>query len=161
QGLPNDRATYKDTLRENFKGWCAPVQKLIDLLDPARTNRVEILDIEPNPVWAKGRVAILGDSAHNTAPDIGQGGCMAMEDSVVLAITLQTNTYGVEDALIRYQNARAPRAAELVLRARKRCDVTHAKDPSATAQWYADLRHQDGTAIMKGILANIEGNPLG
>ncbi|RWR11332.1 FAD-dependent urate hydroxylase HpxO [Paenirhodobacter populi] len=161
QGLPNDRATYQNTLRENFRGWAAPVQKLIDSIDPARTNRVEILDIDPNPVWVKGRVAILGDSAHNTAPDIGQGGCMAMEDSVVLAIALQTNTYGIEDALIRYQDKRAPRAGELVLRARKRCDVTHAKDPEATAAWYADLRKEDGTHIMKGILANIEGNPLG
>ncbi|PLC18260.1 hypothetical protein C0U41_29375, partial [Klebsiella pneumoniae] len=30
------------------------------------------------------RVALLGDAGHSTTPDIGQGGCAAMEDAVVL-----------------------------------------------------------------------------
>lgn len=160
QGLPNDRATYKDELKAHFAGWADPVQTLIEKIDPARTNRVEILDIDPFRTWARGRIALLGDAAHNTAPDIGQGGCMAMEDAVVLQIALRTNTLGVEDALIRYQDRRAPRAGELVERARRRCDVTHGKDPEATERWYEELRGEDGVHIRAGILSNIIGNPL-
>ncbi|TCT40294.1 FAD-dependent urate hydroxylase HpxO [Martelella mediterranea] len=159
-GMPNDRATYKSELKEHFSGWAEPVQALIERLDPARTNRVEIFDIDPFKQWSRGRVALLGDSAHNTAPDIGQGGCSAMEDAVALSIALQTNTYGIEDALRRYQNRRAGRAGELVLRARKRCAETHAEDPDATHKWYESLRQEDGSRIMRGILSNIEGNPL-
>ncbi|WP_334174941.1 FAD-dependent urate hydroxylase HpxO [Pseudoxanthobacter sp.] len=160
-GLPNDRDSYKALLRDYFRGWAPPVQRLIDAIDPQTTNRVEIHDIEPFMTWARGRVAILGDSAHNTSPDIGQGACMALEDSVILAIALQTNTLGIEDALVRYQNRRAERAKELVLRARKRCDVTHGKDPEATGRWYEELRTEDGTGIIRGIASNIEGGPLG
>ncbi|MBE3640320.1 FAD-dependent urate hydroxylase HpxO [Mangrovicoccus algicola] len=155
------REAFRDTLRAHFDGWAEPVQRLIAAIDPERTNRVEIHDIDPFHTWVKGRIALLGDSAHNTTPDIGQGGCLAMEDAVVLAIALQTNTLGVEDALGRYQARRSGRAADLVMRARKRCDVTHAADPQKTRDWYDELRREDGTKVMRGIISNIEGNPLG
>jgi FAD-dependent urate hydroxylase len=160
QGLPNNRDEYKANLKTYFSGWAQPVQDLIDLIDPQSTNRVEICDVEPFSKWTRGRVALLGDAGHGTTPDIGQGGCMAMEDAVYLAIALQTNTLGIEDALVRYQNKRAPRANELVLRARSRCDVTHMKDKQTTLDWYEELRNEDGSKIMAGILSNIYGSPL-
>ena len=159
-GLPNDKGEYRAMLKEYFAGWAAPVQLLIDRLDPAGTNRVEIHDIEPFMTWTKGRVALLGDAGHSTTPDIGQGGCQAMEDAVVLAMSLNTNTLGVPDALRRYQNRRNQRTADLVLRARRRCDVTHGKDWDATQAWYDELRDEDGSRVIGGIVANIVGNPV-
>ncbi|GLG84499.1 FAD-dependent urate hydroxylase HpxO [Acinetobacter calcoaceticus] len=159
-GLENNRDEYKKLLKKYFADWCLPVQQLIERLDPQKTNRVEIHDIEPFTQFYKGRVVILGDAAHSTTPDIGQGGCQAMEDAIYLARSLQINTLGVEDALRRYQNKRNERANELVLRARKRCDVTHMKDESVTQAWYAELRREQGGHIMQGIISNIVGNPL-
>jgi len=159
-GLENNRDEYKKLLKKYFADWCLPVQQLIERLDPQKTNRVEIHDIEPFTQFYKGRVVILGDAAHSTTPDIGQGGCQAMEDAIYLARSLQINTLGVEDALRRYQNKRNERANELVLRARKRCDVTHMKDESVTQGWYAELRREQGGHIMQGIISNIVGNPL-
>ncbi|MEG2264084.1 MAG: FAD-dependent urate hydroxylase HpxO [Acinetobacter sp.] len=159
-GLENQRLEYKTLLKQYFSGWCSQVQRLIDSIDEQKTNRVEIHDIEPFTQFYKGRVVILGDAAHSTTPDIGQGGCQAMEDAVYLARALQINTLGLEDALKRYQNKRNERANELLLRARKRCDVTHMKDEQITKDWYADLRKEQGPHIMKGIISNIVGNPL-
>lgn len=159
-GLENNRDEYKKLLKQYFSDWCLPVQQLIERLDPQKTNRVEIHDIEPFTQFYKGRVVILGDAAHSTTPDIGQGGCQAMEDAIYLARSLQINTLGVEDALRRYQNKRNERANELVLRARKRCDVTHMKDEGVTQAWYAELRREQGGHIMQGIISNIVGNPL-
>lgn len=159
-GLENQRLEYKILLKQYFSGWCSQVQRLIDSIDEQKTNRVEIHDIEPFTQFYKGRVVILGDAAHSTTPDIGQGGCQAMEDAVYLARALQINTLGLEDALKRYQNKRNERANELLLRARKRCDVTHMKDEQITKDWYADLRKEQGPHIMKGIISNIVGNPL-
>ena len=159
-GLENQRSEYKILLKQYFSGWCSQVQCLIDSIDEQKTNRVEIHDIEPFTQFYKGRVVILGDAAHSTTPDIGQGGCQAMEDAVYLARALQINTLGLEDALKRYQNKRNERANELLLRARKRCDVTHMKDEQITKDWYADLRKEQGPHIMKGIISNIVGNPL-
>lgn len=159
-GLDNNRDEYKKLLKQYFVDWCQPVQQLIERLDPQKTNRVEIHDIEPFTQFYKGRVVILGDAAHSTTPDIGQGGCQAMEDAIYLARSLQINTLGLEDALRRYQNKRTERANELVLRARKRCDVTHMKDEAVTQAWYEELRREQGGHIMQGIISNIVGNPL-
>ncbi len=159
-GLENNQDEYKKLLKQYFADWCQPVQQLIERLDPQKTNRVEIHDIEPFTQFYKGRVVILGDAAHSTTPDIGQGGCQAMEDAIYLARSLQINTLGLEDALRRYQNKRNERANELVLRARKRCDVTHMKDETVTQAWYAELRREQGGHIMQGIISNIVGNPL-
>ncbi|MBP1460966.1 FAD-dependent urate hydroxylase HpxO [Acinetobacter nosocomialis] len=159
-GLENNRDEYKKLLKLYFADWCQPVQQLIERLDPQKTNRVEIHDIEPFSQFYKGRVVILGDAAHSTTPDIGQGGCQAMEDAIYLARSLQINTLGLEDAVRRYQNKRNERANELVLRARKRCDVTHMKDETVTQAWYAELRREQGGHIMQGIISNIVGNPL-
>lgn len=160
-GLPYDRADGTGFLTEAFAGWAPGVTRLIDAIDPAVSmNRVEIWDIDPFHTWVRGRVAILGDAAHNTAPDIGQGACSALEDAFVLGIAFATNTVSVADTLERYQAARTERAGDLVLRARKRGEETHAYDPEATAAWYASLKGADGVGIIRGILGNIEGSPV-
>lgn len=160
KGLAEDRATVRADLKRYFSGWAAPVQKLIDAIDPQTTNRIEIHDIEPFMQLARGRVALLGDAGHSTTPDIGQGGCAAMEDAVVLAIALQTNSLGIEDALLRYQEKRAYRVKDLVLKARKRSDVTHGKEMSVTDGWYEELKSETGDRILAGMRETIMGGPL-
>lgn len=160
QGKPYERGTAREVLAKEFADWAPGVHKLIAALDPATTNRVEILDLDPFDTWVAGRVALLGDAAHNTTPDIGQGGCSAMEDAVALQFSLRDHPDDVHAALAAYQAARTERAGELVLRARKRCDVTHGKDPEKTAAWYDELRTEDGTNIIRGIVSNIVGGPL-
>ncbi|ANE79069.1 monooxygenase [Mycobacterium adipatum] len=160
EGVRYERGTAREVLRGHFAGWAPGVQTLIDKLDPLTTNRVEILDLDPFHTWVKGRVAVLGDAAHNTTPDIGQGGCSAMEDAIALQWAFKDNPADVHAALAAYQAARTERAGELVLRARKRCDVTHAKDPETTARWYEELRNEDGSNVIRGIVGNILGGPL-
>ncbi|MBM3715613.1 MAG: FAD-dependent urate hydroxylase HpxO [Actinobacteria bacterium] len=158
-GVIEDRMA---ALEDAFGSWGAPgVRALLDGIDPDESlNRVEIWDIDPFDTWVRGRVAILGDAAHNTAPDIGQGACSALEDSFALGIVFATSTLGIEDSLRRYARIRAERAGDLVLRARKRAHETHAFDVAATQAWYDGLRHEDGTGVIRGIVGNIEGSPV-
>ena len=160
QGLAEDRSSVKADLTRYFSGWAAPVQKLIAAIDPQTTNRIEIHDIDPFPRLVKGRVALLGDAGHSTTPDIGQGGCAAMEDAVVLALTLQSHSLGIEDALRRYEARRAERVKDLVLKARRRCDVTHGKQPEVTQAWYEELKQETGERILSGMQETIVGGPL-
>lgn len=159
-GLPQDRSTVKANLSEYFAGWAQPVQNLIAALDPETTNRIEIHDVEPFKPLVKGRVALLGDAGHSTTPDIGQGGCAALEDAVVLGHCFASKN-NIELALAEYNDARVERVKDLVLKARARCDVTHGYNPVETQAWYDELRTETGEGIMRGLSKTILGGPLG
>jgi FAD-dependent urate hydroxylase len=147
-------------LRHHFQGWAPEVQRLIERLDPTRVTRGEIFDIAPLAKLVRGRVALLGDAAHSTVPDLGQGGCQAMEDAWVLGNALLTNDLGVEDALLRYESARVERAADIIARARKRSNVTHGIEPDKTVEWYDELAREDGSNILRSLAGTILGGPM-
>lgn len=48
---------------------------------------ISVYDIASTPLWHAGPMIIIGDAAHAAAPNPGHGASMALEDSVVLAIT--------------------------------------------------------------------------
>ena len=146
-------------LREYFAGWDPLVQRLIEGIDPATTTNVVIHTHEPIERFSRGRVVLLGDSAHTAAPDLGQGGCMAMEDALVLANYLATTSISVADALERYSEERVPRAADIVRRAAQRARTSHAHDPAETAAWYEELHGADGAGIIDGICKSIVSGP--
>lgn len=160
QGTRSAPETYGEELSSFFAGWAAPVQTLIARLDPLKTNRVEIHDIEPLPRLVRDRVALLGDAAHSTAPDLGQGGCLAIEDAWVLTTCLQTTNLSVADALKRYEAARRDRVADIIRRARKRSNMTHGHDPAKTQAWYAELKTEDGSNMINAISKTILAGPL-
>jgi len=55
---------YREELASFFKGWALPVQTLIQRLEPLKTNRVEIHDIEPTNSGTRS-CCLLGDAAHS------------------------------------------------------------------------------------------------
>jgi 2-polyprenyl-6-methoxyphenol hydroxylase-like FAD-dependent oxidoreductase len=58
--------------------------------------------------WHDSRVVLIGDAAHASSPMMGQGGCMAIEDALVLAELLSTSD-SIEGALDAYVARRRPR----------------------------------------------------
>jgi FAD-dependent urate hydroxylase len=153
-------AQFQAELRHHFQGWAAPVQRLIDRLDPATTARPVIRDLGPIGHYVRGRVALLGDAAHATCPDLGQGGCQAMEDGWVLANYLVTTNLSVADALNRYDADRAVRANGIVEKARERAEQIHGHDPAVTQAWYEQLATEKPAAVTGAIAKTILGGPL-
>lgn len=160
KGTTSPPEKIQSELREHFADWAEPVQRLIDRLNPEKTNRLDIHDFGPVDRMVHGRVALLGDSAHATCPDLGQGGCQAMEDVYVLTHFLTTTNISVEDALRRYENARKDRTQLIVQKARSRAEMIHGKDPNVTAQWYAQLRDEDPSDVTGAIAKTIVTGPL-
>ncbi|KAG8082217.1 hypothetical protein GUJ93_ZPchr0014g47203 [Zizania palustris] len=76
-------------LSEIFSGWCDNVIDLINATDEEAILRRDIYDRPPTMNWGKGRVTLLGDSVHAMQPNLGQGGCMAIEDGYQLAVELE------------------------------------------------------------------------
>ncbi|RKG90889.1 FAD-dependent oxidoreductase [Corallococcus sp. CA049B] len=102
-------------LQERFAGWHAPIAKLLAATPSARVLRTDIHDRPPVSHWSRGRVTLLGDAAHPMTPNLGQGGCQAIEDGVVLGECLAAPG-SVEDALRAYESRRVKRANALVVR---------------------------------------------
>jgi naringenin degradation protein FdeE len=75
------------------------------------------------PPWHRGRIVLLGDAVHATAPTIGSAGGMAIEDGVVLAQEL-AKTDDVDAALHAYAGRRGERA-RLVVEASETLMKTH------------------------------------
>lgn len=110
----------KERLLEIFGGWCDNVVDLLLATDEEAILRRDIFDRTPKFTWGKGRVTLLGDSVHAMQPNLGQGGCMAIEDSYQLALELdkawrQSTESGapvdVISSLRKYEDARRLRVA--------------------------------------------------
>lgn len=74
----------KKELAETFRHFHAPVADLIDITGPSKILWNDILDFPPAGKFAFGRVLLLGDAAHATTPNMGQGACQAIEGAVIL-----------------------------------------------------------------------------
>ncbi len=105
-------------LQQRFAHWAAPIPALIAATDPAALLQHDISDLPPLPYWSAGRVTLLGDAAHATTPNLGQGACLALEDAVVLAATLR-DTADIPAALQRYAAKRRPRTAQIQRQSRQ------------------------------------------
>lgn len=97
---------YGGTLLELCRDWPRPIPEVI--AGTRSTLRNEIADRPPLTYWGKGNVTLLGDAAHSTTPNLGQGACMALEDAVVLADCLRRYN-SIEAGLREYERLRIPR----------------------------------------------------
>ncbi|MEV0890864.1 FAD-dependent monooxygenase [Promicromonospora sp. NPDC050262] len=75
-------------------------------------------DVPSVPVWHSNRMIIIGDAAHATAPSIGQGAAMAIEDAVVLAKCLRDRPT-VASAFAAYEGLRRERVERVVEQGRR------------------------------------------
>jgi 2-polyprenyl-6-methoxyphenol hydroxylase-like FAD-dependent oxidoreductase len=88
-----------------FDDWYPPVLELIEATPPASILKTGAFDRESNKTWGSGRMTLLGDAIHPTTPNFGQGGCLAMEDAMVLARCFQKYDAS-EEALRKYERCR-------------------------------------------------------
>lgn len=128
--------TYGDPaeLRERFAG---QHHKVREFLAMANEWKMWVLcDRDPISQWTKGNVTLLGDAAHPMLQYLAQGGCMAIEDAVVLAQKLSEAKGDYNAAFRAYQQQRYLRTTRVQLSARMYGDIYHATDA------VGDLRRQ-------------------
>ena len=100
----------KALLLNIFGDWHPPIRHLLESTPADVILHNDIYDIPPMPRWSEGRVTLLGDAAHATTPNLGQGACMAIESAVVLAQSL-ARPDDIPTALRDYETRRKPRTA--------------------------------------------------
>jgi 2-polyprenyl-6-methoxyphenol hydroxylase-like FAD-dependent oxidoreductase len=77
-----ERRSHAEALfRAHFPQWIG----LLEHTHPEEILRTDLSDLKPLPRWSSGRVGLMGDAAHATTPNLGQGGAMAVEDALAMA----------------------------------------------------------------------------
>jgi len=113
-----DAGDPRPMLLERYGSWHPPIRALIEATPPERIVRTDIADRPVLTKWSRGRVALLGDAAHPMTPNLGQGGCQAIEDAVVLSGALAASAK-LDDALADYERIRVARANGIVRDSRR------------------------------------------
>ncbi|KAL5723997.1 hypothetical protein ACHQM5_007318 [Ranunculus cassubicifolius] len=120
-----DPTVLKKEAQELVRNWPSELLEIINKTPDDTISRTPLVDrwlwpsISPS-VYSNG-VVLVGDAWHPMTPNLGQGACCALEDSVVLARklanALSTTPTAVEDALKSYERERWGRIFPLTIRA--------------------------------------------
>jgi 2-polyprenyl-6-methoxyphenol hydroxylase-like FAD-dependent oxidoreductase len=125
----------KRELLERFRGWHEPVEAVIGATPESSILRNDIFDHDPLGRWSEGRVTLLGDAAHPSTPNMGQGACQAIEDAVVLANCLR-GSQEVAAAFKAYEARRIRRTSAITMQSRRLGQMGRWKNPLAC--WLRD-----------------------
>jgi 2-polyprenyl-6-methoxyphenol hydroxylase-like FAD-dependent oxidoreductase len=109
---PPDHVDQHAAIAERFGSWHRPIPGILRTTDPKLVIRTELFDRVPTDTWGRGPVTLLGDAAHPMTPNLGQGGCQAIEDAWVLARELARDPSPT--GLRRYETLRQPRTKRFV-----------------------------------------------
>jgi 2-polyprenyl-6-methoxyphenol hydroxylase-like FAD-dependent oxidoreductase len=133
-GVAQDPQQRKDTVLAGVDGWVGGLPQAVAATPADQILHNDLFDRDPLPAWTSGRVTLLGDAAHPTTPNLGLGGCMAIEDAVVLARALrQTGAYG--PAFAHYEFERHTRTARVVTMSRLMGRTGSLTNPLAVKVW--------------------------
>lgn len=101
----------KQKLKRLFGNWHYPIPELIENTENILKNSLS--DRIPHKGWTKGNITLIGDAAHPTTPNLGQGGCMAIEGAYLLAKCI--NKYGLSSKAYEiYEKYQFPRSKEII-----------------------------------------------
>jgi 2-polyprenyl-6-methoxyphenol hydroxylase-like FAD-dependent oxidoreductase len=125
--LPHPYLTWKEVGQTSNEEWLnrlgeAFAQDSVPALDLLRRTRPEQLittgpmeDLPHVPQWHRGRMVLVGDSAHATSPSSGQGVSLAAESAVELARALRDLPH--REAFAAYEGCRRARVERVIAQA--------------------------------------------
>jgi zeaxanthin epoxidase len=102
-------------LKNIFEGWSPAIHHILDATKEDEIGQRDLYDRPPSvrKPWTAGPVALLGDSIHAMMPNLGQGGCQAIEDAYVITQELASaRTRGeIDEKFQSYRNRRVVRSS--------------------------------------------------
>ncbi|MBM4253333.1 MAG: hypothetical protein FJ146_15290 [Deltaproteobacteria bacterium] len=90
--------------------------------------RTDIADLRPARAWTKGRMGLIGDAAHATTPNLGQGGSLAIVDACYLSEAIKTHGL-VPEALKSFQDRAFRKTQVVTFISRAFGDICHIRQP--------------------------------
>lgn len=102
-----------EQLREHFMDYHKPVPEILNASQTEDMIWNDIIDHAPIKRYAYAKVLLVGDAAHATTPNMGQGACQAIEDAVILADELDKNR-NIPEAFSSFEKRRMERTHMVV-----------------------------------------------
>jgi 2-polyprenyl-6-methoxyphenol hydroxylase-like FAD-dependent oxidoreductase len=161
QGRSEAAEERKRVLVQAFAGWAGGLPEAIAATPAEVILKNDLCDRIPVSGWSRGRITLLGDAAHPTTPNLGLGGCMAVEDALVLARALREND-GYGPAFAQYEFERHARTARVVTMSRLMGRFGSIRNPALEQGWRIANRLTP-TRVAAGMLARevtFEPGPL-
>lgn len=100
-------------LTELFSEFHRDILNIISATTKEQIIVSDIIDLKPIDRWHSENVCLIGDAAHATTPNLGQGACQAIEDAYVLGKLLD-NGIIIENTFKEYENLRRKKAHAIV-----------------------------------------------
>ena len=139
--------TYgKPHLQARFNNFPNEVREVLDKQSETGILLHNIYDLKPLKTFVYNRTVLLGDAAHATTPNLGQGAGQAMEDAIVLANCLET--YDFDQALERYDKLRVKHTKKIIKKSRKIGKVAQ-----STQRLFIKVRNAIAKRIPNSLLA--------
>lgn len=83
--LVNEKLYYDNIdLLQTFREFHPDILEMISKTSNENLILNDIIDIKPMNNWSSENLCLIGDAAHATTPNMGQGGCQAVEDAYVI-----------------------------------------------------------------------------
>lgn len=103
-----------DRIKDCFKEFGGVVPDMLEQLNDPNEIYYDTYNDMQIDGWSKGRVVLVGDSAHAILPNAGAGVSMAMESAAVIAEELcRADSKYIEHALKQYETRRKPRVKKV------------------------------------------------
>jgi 2-polyprenyl-6-methoxyphenol hydroxylase-like FAD-dependent oxidoreductase len=109
---------FKAAVSRRFAGYAHSVSEIIAQTTPEAILFHKLYDRDPIGRFHEGRVCLLGDAAHPTTPNLGQGAAMAIESAIVLSRCLNGSA-DVEQSFSAYERVRSPRTRGVTTTSRR------------------------------------------
>lgn len=122
------KKTDQEDLIRMFGNFHSPVKEIIEKTDPGSILWNDLYDFVPIKRFNFGNILLIGDAAHATTPNLGQGGCMALEDAAELDSLLARND-NIEEVFSQFQAKRIPRTTKIVNASYRLGKVAHITNP--------------------------------
>lgn len=100
-------------LIEIFRDFHSDILKIISTTTKENIILNDIIDLKPIDKWQSENVCLIGDAAHATTPNLGQGACQAIEDAYVLGKLLDSGLE-IQNTFAEYENLRRKKAHYIV-----------------------------------------------
>ncbi len=109
----DDRDGITGRLRTLYGHFFDPVHDILARTETASIRQDYLYDLAPLRSWFAHTILLIGDAAHASTPNLGQGGAQAIEDSWVLAEKMAAG-HSIHDAFAHFEAARVARANRIV-----------------------------------------------